>query len=188
MGNNNSTNMLGIGTCKLVMGRTLYFHDVLYAPEVRQNIFCVVLLQLGFKIVFEKDCVNVLLDNVCYGSGFMLDGFIVLDFIQINTNTSTFFIGSSSNDSLFHDVKWHARLGHIGQGRLKRLAKADLLGSIEKIDLPICENYLVGKATRLPFGKAKRATLPLQLIDSDICRPNECKSTTWCSLFLHFYR
>ena len=38
-----------------------------------------------------------------------------------------------------NDVKWHARLGHIGQDRLKRLAKAGLLGSIDKIDLPICE-------------------------------------------------
>ena len=48
---------------------------------------------------------NVLLDNICYGFGFMLDGFIVLDSIPINTNTSTFVTGSSSNDSLVHDVK-----------------------------------------------------------------------------------
>ena len=46
---------------------------------------------------------NVLLDNVCYGYGFMLDGFIVLYFIPINTNTSTFVIGISSNDSLVHE-------------------------------------------------------------------------------------
>ena len=82
-------------------GYTLYLHDVLYAPEVQRNLVSVVvLLQLGFKIVFEKDCVNVLLDNVCYGIGFMLDGFIVLDSIPINTNTSTFVTGSSSKDSL----------------------------------------------------------------------------------------
>ena len=48
---------------------------------------------------------NVLLDNVSYGSSFMLDGFIILDYIPINTNTSTFVIGSSNNDSLVHDVK-----------------------------------------------------------------------------------
>ena len=40
-----------------------------------------------------------------YGSGFMLDEFIVLDIVSVNTNTSTFVIGSSSNDSLVHDVK-----------------------------------------------------------------------------------
>ena len=37
--------------------------------------------------------------------------------------------------------------------------------------MPICEHCLAGKATRLPFGKAKKATLPLQLIHSDICGP-----------------
>ena len=98
---------------------------------------------------------NVLLDNVCYKSSFMLDGFIVLESISINTNTSTFVIGILSNDSLVHDVKWHARLRHIGQDRKKRLTKAGLLGSIEKIDLPICENCLAVKATRLSFSKAK---------------------------------
>ena len=95
---------------------------------------------------------NILFYNVCYGSGFMLDGFIVLD-------------------SLVHHVKWQAILGHIGQDRLKKLTKASLLRYIEKIDLPICEHYLVGTTTRLPFGKAKRATLPLQLIHYDICGP-----------------
>ena len=118
MGNNTSADVLGIGTYKLEMrkGRTLYLHDVLYAPEVQRNLVSViVMLQLGFKIVVEKDCVNVLLDNVCYRFGFMVDGFIVLDSILINTNTSTFVAGSSSNDSLVRDVKWHVRLGHIGQ-------------------------------------------------------------------------
>ena len=38
-----------------------------------------------------------------------------------------------------NDVKWHARLGHIRQNRLKRLAKVGLLGSIDKIDLSVCE-------------------------------------------------
>ena len=93
MGNNTSINVLGIGTCKLVMrkGRTLYLHDVLYALEVRRNlVFIVVLLQLGFKIVFEKDCVNVLLYNVCYGYSFMLDGFIVLDSIPSNKKLFSF--------------------------------------------------------------------------------------------------
>ena len=77
-----------------------------------------------------------------------VDGFIVLDSIPIDRNTSTFVTSSSNNDSLVHDVKWHARVGHIGQDWLKRLAKARLLGSIEKIDLPICEHCLVGKASR----------------------------------------
>ena len=89
-----------------VESRTLYLHDALYASKVQRNLvstlfFC--LLQLSFKIV--KDYVKVLLENICYGPGYMLDGFIVLDIIPINASTPTFLIGCSSNDSLVHDVK-----------------------------------------------------------------------------------
>ena len=69
MGNNTSTYVLGIGTYILEKwrGHTVYLHDVLYESKVRQNLVSIiVLLQLGFKIIFEKDCENVLLDNVCY--------------------------------------------------------------------------------------------------------------------------
>jgi len=37
--------------------------------------------------------------------------------------------------------------------RMNRLAKAGLLGSLTKIQMPICENCLAGKASRKPFGK-----------------------------------
>ena len=174
MGNNTSANVLRIGSCKLLMrkGCTFYFHDVLFASEIRRNLVSVVVLvKLSFKIVFEQDYVTVLLDNIVYGNGFLLDRFIVLDTIPINKTIYVFAIGNSSSRSYVNDVKWHARLGHIGQDRLKRLAKADLLGYIDKIDLPVCEQCLEGKATRLPFGKAKRACFPLELIRSEICGP-----------------
>ena len=116
----------------------------------------------------------------------MLDGFIVLNSIPINTKTPTFVNGSSSNDSLVHDVKWYVRLGHIGQDRLKRLAKASLLGPIEKIDLSICEHCLAKKATRLSFGKVKRVTLPLQLIHFDICGPMNVRARHGAHYFITF--
>ena len=118
MGNNASVDMLRIGTCKLLMqkGRALYLHDVFYAPKVRQNLVSVVVLvKLGFKIVFEQDCVKVLLDNIVYGYGFMSDGFVVLDIIPINKTTFVFVTGNSSISSSMNDLKWHARLGHIAR-------------------------------------------------------------------------
>ena len=77
MGNNAFAAVLGISTCKLELrgGHTLYLHDVLYVPEVRQNLVSVlVLLELGFSIMFENDCVKILLDNVYYGSEYFLNG------------------------------------------------------------------------------------------------------------------
>ena len=67
MGSSTSKDMLGIGTCKLLMrkGCTLYLHDVLYGLDVRRNLVSiVVLVKLGFKIIFEQDCVKVLLNNI----------------------------------------------------------------------------------------------------------------------------
>jgi hypothetical protein len=70
MGNNASAAVLGIGTCKLDLrgGRTLYLHDVLYAPEVRWNLMSILsLLQLGFNIAFVGCCVKIYLYNTFYG-------------------------------------------------------------------------------------------------------------------------
>ena len=53
VGNNAKVTVQGIGTCKLVLqgGRTLLLHDVLYAPQICQNlIFMLVLLKLGFNM------------------------------------------------------------------------------------------------------------------------------------------
>ena len=87
-------------------GHTFYLHDMLYAPEVRRNLVSVVVLvKLGFKIVFELDCVKVLLDNIVYGYEFMSDGFIVLETIPINKTTYVFVIGISSSSSFVNNVK-----------------------------------------------------------------------------------
>ena len=85
-----------------------------------------------------------------------------------------------------NDIKWHARLGHIRQERLKRLAKAGFSGPIEKIDLPVCEQCLARKAKRLPFGKAKRATLPLELIHSVICGQMNIRARHGAQYFITF--
>ena len=79
---------------------------MLFVPEVRRNLVSVVVLvKLGFKIVFEQDYVKVLLDNKVYGYGFLSDGFIVLNTIPINKTTYVFFTRNSSSSSSMNDVK-----------------------------------------------------------------------------------
>ena len=96
---------------------------------------------------------------------------MVLDTVNvfINYDASIYVVQNSSTINDSNTITWHARLGHIGQDRLHRLARAGLLESLTKEELPVCEHCLAGKSTRLPFGKAKRASSPLQLIHSDIC-------------------
>jgi hypothetical protein len=83
MGNNAFAAVIGISTCKLDLrgGHTLYLHDLLYTPEVRRNlVFLLALLQLGF--------------NFFYGSGFVLNVFMVLNTVNvfINDNDSIYIV------------------------------------------------------------------------------------------------
>ena len=60
------------------------------------------------------------------------------------------------------------------------------MGPIENIDLPVCEQCLVRKAKILPFGKSKRATLPLDLIHSDICGLMNIRARHGAQYFITF--
>ena len=60
------------------------------------------------------------------------------------------------------------------------------MGPIEKIDFPVCEQCLAGKAKRLLFGKAKRAAIPLELIHFDICGPMNIRARHEAQYFITF--
>ena len=83
-------------------------------------------------------------------------------------------------------VVWHAKLGHIGQDRMNRLARDGLLGQIAKINLPTCEHCLTGKSIRKPFGKATQASIPLQLVYFVICGPINVKARHGVTYFITF--
>lgn len=74
----------------------------------------------------------------------------------------------------------------MGQARMARLTQEGLLSSLAKVNLPICEPCFADKVCGKPFGKATRATEPLQVIYSDICRPMSVKVWYSYSNFLTF--
>jgi transposase InsO family protein len=188
MGNGSSVDVLGIGTYKLDLrrGRTLLLHDVLYAPEVWRNLLSVnQLLRLGFEIAFKNMAVKIFLDTQYYGCGFVSNGFMVLDINNLCYDNTIALLTSS--DNVYNDsILWHARLGHIGQDRMKRLAREGLIDPLAKTSLPTCEHCLMGKSKRKPFGKATRASFPLQLIHSDICGPMNIRARHGGSYFITF--
>ena len=69
---------------------------------------------------------------------------------------------------------------------MAKLVREGLLGPLAKVNLPICEPCLADKACRKPFGKAVRATQPLELIHLDICGPMNVKERHGASYFLTF--
>lgn len=157
-------------------GRSLMLHDVLYVPEIRRNLVSVsVLLDLDFNLNFNRSGLRITQDNIFYGFGHRYDGFILLD---CNPSTYNYYVdrcvmacNSSNND--VDVIIWHARLCHIGQNQMNKLAKEESN-----------ENCLAGKITRKPFGKAKRADFPLQLIHSDICGPMNMKARSGALYFV----
>ena len=69
---------------------------------------------------------------------------------------------------------------------MNRLAHYGLSGSNIKYELPTCEFFLQGKATKKPFGKGIRAKFPLQLIHYDICGLMSIKARHGASYFITF--
>ena len=103
VGNNSRVEVKGIGTCKLELrgGRTLFLHDVLYAPDIRRNLVSVLsLLSLGYSLNFHDDCINLFLGTTFYGSGFISDGFMVfdIDYDKFISNDGCFSLITSSSD------------------------------------------------------------------------------------------
>ena len=69
--------------------------------------------------------------------------FLILD-IKYYNNDSSVFLTSFDNTS-DNSIIWHARLGHIGQERMTRLAREGLMGNLAKVILSTCEHCFVGK-------------------------------------------
>lgn len=110
-----------------------------------------------------------------------MDGFFKLDM-----NNDLFAIVSSSSNLCDESIKWHAKISHIGQGRMNRLAQEGLLGSLAKVDLSTCKPCLARKAGRKPFAKATCAAHPLELIHSGICGPMNVRAWHGACYFLTF--
>ena len=124
------------------------------------------------------------LGTIYYGCGFISNGFLILDIEYYNNDSSVFL--TSSNNASDNSIIWHVRLGHIGQERMTRLAREGLMGNLAKVTLSTCEHCLVGKSKRNSFGKATRASFPLQLIHSDIYGPTNVRARHGGFYFITF--
>ena len=118
-------------------------------------------MRIYFSFSFRTNGLDLFYNDNFFGQATLKGDFFVLDLDNIYNNTSTVFV--SFFDSNSKSVKWHARLGHMGQERMRRLVKEGLLDQLTRVKMPKCEPCLAGKATIKPFGKAMRASSPLEL-------------------------
>ena len=153
--------VLGFDTYKpkLGRGRTLLLYNVLYAPKVQQNLFLVIkLLELGFDFNFHSTSCKFYFETIFMVVLFSWIYFFILDIVYSINNGNVISYMITANDVNF--VVCHARLGHIRQDKMNRLARDGLLAQIVKISLPTCKHCVEGKSTRKPFGKETWASIP----------------------------
>lgn len=144
------------------------------------------MLSLGFHLSFYSTNLTIYYVDVYYGFGFLSDEFMKLNIDYGCCNVpSCFSLLISSNISSVGINIWHV-CWYIGQDKINRLARNDLLGQLANINLPMCEYCLVGKSIKKLFDKGTRDKFPLQLVHSDICGPINVRARQ-CSLFYHFY-
>ncbi|KAK2970752.1 hypothetical protein RJ640_028275 [Escallonia rubra] len=90
------------------------------------------------KAVIRGNKLDIFLDDVLFGHGFRVDSLFQLDLIDSQSSYSYVMNDNIMNDS----TTWHARLGHIGQDRMTRLAREGFLGPLAKVNLQTCEACL----------------------------------------------
>ena len=75
-----------------------------------------------------------------------------------------------SRDEINQKYLWHHRLDHIGEDRINKLKKNEILGSLNPELYLACKSCLREKMTKLPFaGHGERATELLVLVHIDVC-------------------
>ena len=189
VGNKGKVEVLGIGTCKLVLrgGRVLLLHDVLYVLEIRQNlIFVLLLIKSGFCLNFYDTSVNLFSKTNYYGSGCWDNGFIVHDLVS-NNNVGFSFMTSSSSSSDNDMNVWHSRLGHIGQQRMNKLTKESLLGPLKKVNLLTCLNCLKEKMIKKTIWKNNQSSNSIAIGSLRHLWSNEREGEAWYFIFHHNY-
>ncbi|KAH9678563.1 hypothetical protein KPL71_025767 [Citrus sinensis] len=149
-------------------------YDVLYVPEINQNLLSVTqLLEKGYKVLFEdKNCVikdakdKEVFKVQMKGKSFALD-------LMKEEHASV-----HREDNI--TVLWHKRLGHFYHITLLYMKNNNLVKGLPELEeeSPKCAACQYGKQTRIPFQQNKtwRAIQRLQLIHTDVGGPMKTPS------------
>ncbi|CAL5368182.1 unnamed protein product [Camellia sinensis] len=158
--------------------------DVLYVPEINQNLLSVTqLLEKGYKVLFEdKNCVIKDTKVIEVFKVQMKDKSFALDLMKEEQ------AAVHKDDS--NTVLWHKRLGHFHHAALLFMKKNNLVKGLPELEEepPKCAACQYGKQTRLPFpqNKAWRATQRLQLIHTDVGGPKKTPSLNGSKYYIAF--
>ena len=128
MGNGSMAHVLGEGQVKLELssGNFIVLDGVYHISDIRKNLISTSLLvQQGYKVVFESNRVVITRHGNFIGKGYICDGLFKLNLMShsINkiSNISSFVANVECSNM------WHARLGHVNLNSIKRMMSLNLI-------------------------------------------------------------
>nr|GFA82742.1 retrovirus-related Pol polyprotein from transposon TNT 1-94 [Tanacetum cinerariifolium] len=176
--------IIGIGKVRVQMkdGLSFVLENVRYILELKRNLISLGTLDReGYTVKLRNGRVNVIKDSLMVLSGTMkgncvysLDGWAELGEASV---------GIQEKKSLTQ--VWHKRLGHISEAGLHELEKREVLGNKGLGKLEFCENCVLGKSTRVSFGRGEYTTEGvIDYLHADLWGPSQVESMSGCHYFL----
>ncbi|KAL8096063.1 hypothetical protein AgCh_037136 [Apium graveolens] len=174
IGNGDYISVKGKGTAAIAScSGTRLISDVLYVPDIQQNLLSVCqLTERGFKVIFE--------DKHC-----LIKDAANQDIFIIRMKGKSFSLNPLEEEQSAFTIKenitevWHKRLGHYYHKGLLQMKSKLMAEDIPDFEDRIsnCDACQFGKLVRKPFPKVSgRATRKLQLIHTDVCGPQRTPS------------
>ena len=147
---------------------TKLIYDVMYVPNINQNLLCVgQLVEKIFSVIFKKK--KCLIKDANNDEVF-----------RIKMRNKSFSLDPMEEKQAAYPVVgnnaeiWHKRLGHFHHTTILNMQRKELVDGIPHLESELlsCKACQYGKQARLPFQKyAWRATEKLQLIHTDLAGP-----------------
>ena len=184
IGNGEFLSVKGQGTVAIesVTG-VKYIQDVLYVPQINQNLLSVgQLLEKGFKVIFQ--------DKWC-----LIQDAKGCDLFRIKMRAKSFHLNLMEEDHMAYTSTisnaslWHKRLGHFHHGGILYIQKNNMVKGIPLLESELgdCTACQYGKITRKPFPQATwRATKNLQLVHTDDGGPMSTPSLNGSKYYIVF--
>lgn len=149
--------------------------NVLYAPDLRCNLFSIRKVDMaGMEVIFKDDRVKIFKGDEMVACGGRCGLQYVMDFFVEEKVSSMYSCGKIKKCNEL----WHRRFGHLSEKNLidmmkKKTVKGLEISSCGNASEIYCESCIEAKQTRKPFieSTVRRSSRVLELIHTDVCGP-----------------
>ncbi|KAM2071312.1 hypothetical protein ACFX1X_040277 [Malus domestica] len=165
-----------------------YIREVMLVPGLKENLLSVgQMMEHGYYLVFGGHKVEIY-DDSSYSN--MVAKVPMKGNRSFPMKLQTGIHIAFKADVCISTTMWHKRLGHLNMSSLKLMQEQEMVVGLPKIKAVkgVCEGCVLGKQCREAFPReaTTRASIPLELVHSDICGPMQTTTKAGNRYFLTF--